>query len=475
MNGHGRSPTVTHGVSSFFTHSSGGRKPTPEGRANRLAAVDPELGIRTMHNVLSLILGGGRGSRLYPLTMLRSKPAVPIAAKYRLIDIPISNCINSGFNRIYVLTQFLSVSLHRHIGNTYKFDPFSKGFVEVLAAQQTNEAMDWYQGTADAVRQQVRYVHEDGCRDVLILSGDQVYRMDFHQLLKSHHDSKADVTIAVLPVGPEQASQFGIMRLDDAGRVIGFVEKPKTPAEQKAWQTPAEWMERRGIRCQGRPFLASMGIYLFTRDALIRMLNEPPLATDFGKEIFPRSIASNHVQAHLFDGYWEDVGTVKAYHEASLALARENPPFDFHSPDGVIYTRMRYLPASRIRNATLDQCLIGDGCVIQGGANIQRCVIGIRTMIGPKTVLRDTVIIGADNFETPADLAENRRRGVPNIGVGAGSVIEHAILDKDARVGANVQIRKRDASHNSEGKNYVIRDGIVVIPKGAVVLDGTVI
>src|SRR5262249_33168892 len=272
-----------------------------------------------------------------------------------------SNCINSGFVRVYVLTQFLSVSLHRHIGNTYKFDPFSRGFVEVLAAQQTNEAADWYQGTADAVRQNIRYVHEDRCRDVLILSGDQLYRMDFRHLLKTHRDSQADVTIAVLPVSAEQSSQFGIVRLDDAGRVVGFVEKPKTEEELNPYRTPAEWMERRGIQAQGRPCLASMGIYLFSRETLFRLLSDPPLATDFGKELFPRSIHPPHVQAHLVDGYWEDVGTVKAYHEASLALTGDNPPFDFHSPEGVIYTRMRYLPASRVMNAVLDDCLVADG------------------------------------------------------------------------------------------------------------------
>jgi glucose-1-phosphate adenylyltransferase len=428
-----------------------------------------------MHDVLSLILGGGRGTRLYPLTMLRSKPAVPIAGKYRLIDIPISNCINSGCNRIYVLTQFLSVSLHRHISNTYKFDPFSRGFVEVLAAQQTNEAADWYQGTADAVRQNVRYVHEDGAGDVLILSGDQLYRMDYGQLLRTHRDNKADVTIAVLPVSAEQAAQFGIVRLDEAGRVVGFVEKPKTKEELEPWRTPAEWINQRGIRSEGRQFLASMGIYVFTREALIHLLNAPPLATDFGKEIFPRSIKTHHVQAFLFDGYWEDVGTVKAYHEANLALTADEAPFDFHTPDGVIYTRMRYLPAARVVNASLDHCLISDGCVIQPGAKLQHSVVGLRTMVGRNAVIRDTVIIGADRFETKAEKEEDRRRGAPSLGIGEGSVIENAIIDKDARVGANVRIINRDKARDAEGKNYVIRDGIVVIPKAMVVPDGTVI
>src|SRR5580765_2215464 len=342
-----------------------------------------------MHGVLSLILGGGRGTRLYPLTMLRSKPAVPIAGKYRLIDIPISNCINSGFQRIYVLTQFLSVSLHRHIANTYKFDPFSQGFVEVLAAQQTNEAADWYQGTADAVRQQIRYVHEDGCSEVLVLSGDQIYRMDFGQLLDTHRNSDADVTIAVLPVAAEAVSGFGIMRLDDAGRVLGFVEKPQSPEQLQPLWTSAEWMEKRGIACNGRHFMASMGIYLFKRDVLFQVLNTPPRATDFGKEIFPRTLKTHHVQAHLFDGYWEDVGTVKAYHDASLALVGENPPFDFHSSDGVIYTRMRYLPASRLSGATMEQCLISDGCVIGHGTKLVQSVIGVRTRIGRGASIRN--------------------------------------------------------------------------------------
>jgi glucose-1-phosphate adenylyltransferase len=428
-----------------------------------------------MNSVLSLILGGGRGTRLYPLTMLRSKPAVPIAGKYRLIDIPISNCINSGFNRIYVLTQFLSVSLHRHIANTYKFDPFSRGFVEVLAAQQTNESIDWYQGTADAVRQQIRYVLEDRCSDVLILSGDQLYRMDFAKLLETHRASDAHVTLAVLPVPAEATPGFGIMRLDDTGRVIGFVEKPQTPQQLEPFRTSAEWIEGRGVPCKGRHYLASMGIYLFQRDVLIEMLNAPPLATDFGKEVFPRSIKTHRVQAHLFDGYWEDVGTVKAYHEASLALTDDEPPFDFHSAEGVIYTRMRYLPASRISGAAMQQCLVSDGCVVHAGATIVRSVLGVRTRIGHNVTVRNSVLIGADRFETDQERADNKRRGLPDITVGNGTVIENAILDKDCRVGNNVRIVNRLQAQNEEGKNYVIRDGIVVIPKGAVVLDGTVI
>jgi glucose-1-phosphate adenylyltransferase len=428
-----------------------------------------------MHDVLSLILGGGRGTRLYPLTKLRSKPAVPVAGKYRLIDIPISNCINSGCNRIYVLTQFLSVSLHRHIANTYKFDPFSRGFVEVLAAQQTNETADWYQGTADAVRQQIRYVREDGAREVLILSGDQLYRMDFAKLLHAHREDKADVTIAVLPVPRSQVSGFGIVQVDDAGQVVGFVEKPQSDAQLAPLATPAEWLERRGIHAQGRPYLASMGIYLFNRQVLVDLLNAPPLATDFGKEIFPRSIKTHRVQAHLFDGYWEDLGTVKAYHEANLALASESPPFDFHSPEGVIYTRMRYLPASRVSGATMQECLVSDGCVIQGGSRVERSVVGIRSRIGRNTVVRDTVIIGADKFETETERAQNRERGVPDLVLGDNCAVERAIIDKDCRIGNNVRIVNRRGVSEEEGDNYVIREGIVVIPRGCVVRDGTVI
>jgi len=428
-----------------------------------------------MHEVLSLILGGGRGTRLYPLTQLRSKPAVPVAGKYRLIDIPISNCINSGMHRIYVLTQFLSVSLHRHIGNTYKFDPFSRGFVEVLAAQQTNEAADWYQGTADAVRQQVRYVIEDPCTNVLILSGDQLYRMDFRQMLKTHRETKADATIAVLPVPRADVPGFGIVQLDDSGRVTGFVEKPQADPAISECRTPASWIDQKGIKSNGREHLASMGIYLFTRKALLDLLNIRPLATDFGKEVFPRSIKTHRVQAHLFDGYWEDLGTVKAYHEANLALAAENPPFDFHSPEGVIYTRMRFLPASRVMGARLRHCLVSDGCVIQNGSDLERCVLGIRSRIGRNATIRDTVILGADRFETDADREANRALNRPDLLIGEGTLIERAILDKEVRIGRNVRIVNEKGAIDEEGENYVIRDGIVTIPRGTIIPDGTVI
>jgi glucose-1-phosphate adenylyltransferase len=427
-----------------------------------------------MPDILSLILGGGRGSRLYPLTKHRSKPAVPIAGKYRLIDIPISNCINSDIKRIYVLTQFLSVSLHRHIANTYKFDAFGNEFVEILAAQQTNEAAGWYQGTADAVRQNIPYVEEERPRAVLILGGDQLYRMDFRQLAKTHEDSGADMTIAVLPVSQDQGPGLGIVRLDESGRVIGFEEKPKTPEQLSSLRMSGEWLRQRGM-ASDRPLLASMGIYLFNLQPLLDLLQTPPLAADFGKEIFPRSIVTHRVQAHLFDGYWEDLGTIKAYHEASLRLASNDPPFSFHSPEGFMYTRMRFLPASRVSSARLEECLISDGCIIEPGAQISRCVVGVRSHIGKDVSLRNTVFIGADRFETEEEKAQNARRRVPNLGVGDGSVIEQAILDKDCRVGRNVRIVNHQNVMEAEAGTYVIRDGIVVIPKAAVIHDGTVI
>jgi glucose-1-phosphate adenylyltransferase len=335
--------------------------------------------------------------------------------------------------------------------------------------------MDWYQGTADAVRQNIRYVHEDGCKEVLILSGDQLYRMDFRKMIESHRESGADATLAVLPVAEELTPGLGLVRVDDHGRVLGFVEKPKQKEQLGPIRMPAEWMEQRGIESKGREYLASMGIYVFKKDSLIRVLNAPPLATDFGKEVFPRSLGTHHVHTFLFDGYWEDVGTIGAYHEASLALTGRVPPFDFHSPGGVIYTRMRYLPASRVNDAHLEECLVSDGCFVDGGTQIRRCVLGVRTRIGQNCKLTNSVIIGADRFETDEERASNRTRGIPDLGVGDGTVIEKAILDKDARIGKNVKILNKNKAENEDGQNYVIREGVVVIPKGAVVLDGAVI
>lgn len=430
-----------------------------------------------MRSVLALILGGGRGTRLFPLTRARSKPAVPVAGKYRLIDIPISNCINSELHNIYVLTQFLSVSLHRHISNTYKFDMFSKGFVEVLAAQQTNESADWYQGTADAVRQNISYIERESPDEVLILSGDQLYRMDYRQLIETHRGHRADVTIAAIPVEEKDTAGFGLLSMDAHSRVTGFVEKPKTAEERAPYFTSTEWIERRGIPARGRHYLANMGIYLFKTDVLLELLTAKPLATDFGKEVFPRNYKTKQVCAHLFDGYWEDLGTIRSYHEASLALAGPNPPFDFFAPDGVIFTRMRNLPASRINGATLEQSLVADGCVIGTDSRVDHSLIGVRSRIGVGCTIRDTVIIGSDKFETDAQRAENRKRNRPDLNIGDGAVVERAILDKDCRVGRGAKLVNRDNLTDFDGPNgsYYIRDGIICVPRGAVIPDGTVV
>ncbi len=427
--------------------------------------------------VLSLILGGGRGTRLFPLTKLRAKPAVPVAGKYRLIDIPISNCINSNLPRIYVLTQFLSVSLHRHIANTYKFDMFSRGFVEVLAAMQTYEASDWYQGTADAVRQNSLYIKNEGADEVLILSGDQLYRMDYRALVRTHRESKADVTIAAIPVKEDQTSGFGLLSMDDAGRVTSFVEKPRTEAERKPYFTPAEWIDERGIKSAGRNYLANMGIYLFNTDVLFDLLNEKPLATDFGKEVFPRSVGRRKIHAHLFDGYWEDLGTIKSYHEASLALADDHPPFDFYQPEGTIYTRMRNLPASRMDGTTLNRCVIADGCRIGSGTTLEHCLIGVRSRIGMNCKLTDTVMIGSDRYEDAGEQKRNVIDGVPLLNVGDNTIIANAILDKDCRVGSNVRMlnEKGLQEYDEPAGLWHIREGVVCVPRGAIIPNGTVI
>jgi glucose-1-phosphate adenylyltransferase len=430
-----------------------------------------------MRSVLALILGGGRGSRLFPLTKSRSKPAVPVAGKYRLIDIPISNCINSDLHTIYVLTQFLSVSLHRHIANTYKFDMFSQGFVEVLAAQQTNESADWYQGTADAVRQNMSYIERENPADVLILSGDQLYRMDFRHLIETHRGHRADVTIAAIPVAEKDTAGFGLLSMDAHSRITGFVEKPKTAEEREPFYTSTEWIERRGIECDGRHYLANMGIYLFKTQVLLEVLTAKPLATDFGKEVFPRNYKTKHICAHLFDGYWEDLGTIRSYHEASLALAGPNPPFDFFAPDGVIYTRMRNLPPSRFNGAVLERSVVADGCVIGADTRIEHSLIGVRSRIGAGCTIRDAVIIGSDKFETDAQRDENRKRNRPDLNVGDGAVIESAILDKDCRIGRGAKLINRDHKQDADGPNgtFYIRDGIICIPRGGVIPDGTVI
>lgn len=428
-----------------------------------------------MPKVICLILGGGRGSRLYPLTKSRSKPAVPIAGKYRLIDIPISNCLHSGLSRIFVLTQFNSVSLHRHIASTYKFDVFSGGFVEILAAQQTIQHESWYQGTADAVRRNIPYFAESDYDYVLILSGDQLYRMDFQDMLRTHRESRAVVTIATLPVEEKEATSCGIMKIDERGRVTDFLEKPKTPEALARVRSSAESLARLNFSNANRPYLASMGIYLFDRSTLVDLLNQPG-TTDFGKEIFPQTIRNHVVQAHLFDGYWEDIGTVGAFHRANLDLASDSPPFDFMSGDRPIFTRPRYLPCSRLSGVTVRHSLIADGCEIGAGSLIENSVIGVRAQIADNVVIRNSYVMGADSFESTRQRDSSQRAGLPPLGIGAGSVLENAIIDKNPRIGARVRITNAAGVEDSEEHaTHMIRDGIVVVPKFTALADGTVI
>ena len=428
-----------------------------------------------MSKVTCLILGGGRGTRLFPLTKSRSKPAVPIAGKYRLIDIPISNCIHSGLSRIFVLTQFNSVSLHRHIANTYKFDPFGGGFVEILAAQQTMQHESWYQGTADAVRRNIPYFAEDKADLVLILSGDQLYRMNFQEMIRSHLESKAEATISALPVGETEAKSCGIMKIDASRRVIEFEEKPKTPEKLARVRTDPDGLERFGIASKGRGYLASMGIYLFNRSTLVQLLSEGT-ATDFGHEIFPQAIANHRVHTHLFDGYWEDIGTIGAFHQANIDLTKDVPPFDFTFGDHPIFTRPRYLPCSRLLGANISNSLIADGCVIGKGSVIENSVIGVRAQIAENVTIRNTYIIGQDLYEQPKHVADNARANRPNFGIGANSVIENAIIDKNARIGRNVKVQNAAGIVEQEdAPHYVIRDKIVVIPRHTILQDGVVI
>jgi glucose-1-phosphate adenylyltransferase len=421
-----------------------------------------------MHNVLAIVLGGGRGTRLYPLTKFRSKPAVPLAGNYRLIDIPLSNCINSGVQRMYVLTQFNSVSLHRHIRRTYTFDGFSGGFVEILAAQQTNETSNWYQGTADAVRQNVRYVEESNADYVLVLSGDQLYRMNYADMLATHQKSGADVSIAAMPVTREAARAFGIMRADDTGRVVGFLEKPKTSEEADLVRTEPAWIDAHGVPSKGRDLLASMGIYLFNRDLLLDVLTKTDYH-DFGREVFPASMRARKVHMHLFDGYWEDIGTIKSFYECNLELARPNPPFELASATAPIYTRTRFLPPSQILDAKVASSMISDGCHIEAGAVIENSVIGLRTRIGRNVVIRNSVLLGNDFYE---ENGKNGQSGIP-LGIGDGSVIEGAIIDKNCRIGAGVRvINSQKVETSPESPECMIVDGIAVVQRGATLPDG---
>ncbi|WP_169979969.1 glucose-1-phosphate adenylyltransferase [Tautonia rosea] len=429
----------------------------------------------TRNNVTCLILGGGRGTRLFPLTALRSKPAVPIAGKYRLIDIPISNCIYSGLNRMYVLTQFNSLSLHRHITNTYKFDGFGGGFVEILAAQQTMENQEWYQGTADAVRQNLDLLKEELSELVLILSGDQLYRMDFQEMIRLHYETRAAATIAALPVDEQEATACGIMQIKPDGQVHNFLEKPKTRDALDSVRTDPKWLENQGIRAGNRSYLASMGIYLFNRDVLVDLLHRMEV-DDFGKGVFPAAIADPNMRVQIFpfDGYWEDIGTIGAFHKANIDLTRVDAPFDFAADNKTIFTRPRFMAPSKVNGATLTRCLIADGAAIGKGSVLEHSIVGLRTQIGENVTIRNSYVMGADVFEGQRGIEKNQKEGRPNIGVGDDSIIEDAIIDKNARVGRGVRIRKqpKDQEVDREGLYYV-RDGIVVVPKFAVIPDGT--
>ena len=417
-----------------------------------------------MRDVMALILGGGRGTRLYPLTKLRAKPAVPIGGKYRLIDIPISNCLNSEIHKIYVMTQFLSASLHRHIYQTYKFDVFSGGFVYILAAEETPSGMDWYQGTADAVRKQLSRFAHARVKDILILSGDHLYRMNYAEFVKLHREKRADVTIAVQPVARADASRFGILKTDDEGRIVSFHEKP----------LPDELDGLESIPDSDKPYLASMGVYLFRTDMLRQVLEESD-AEDFGKQIIPAAIESLRVYAFPFDGYWEDIGTIRALYEANLALTLPDPPFDFYDPNNPIYSRPRFLPCSRADGCHLERTVLAEGCLIEQ-SDIRESVLGLRSVIGPDARVTRTVMMGADFYETPGRKAENRRRDRPDVGIGRGSIIEGAIIDKNARIGEGVTIRPHAPGEEMiDAGNYVIQDGIVVVPKNAVIPDGAII
>lgn len=425
-----------------------------------------------MHNVIALILGGGKGTRLHPLTEARSKPAVPIGGKYRIIDIPVSNCINSDIRKMFVVTQFNSKSLNHHINHAYRFDIFSKRFVDILAAEQTYDNINWYQGTADAVRHNMRYIQDyDDCDTVLILSGDQLYRMDYRELYKFHIEQDADMTLATLPVPVEQVPSFGIMKItrdDEKYRVSDFAEKPKDFGIIQKYATSETVLKSLGFEDMTRTHLASMGIYMFKRKVLERVLTESS-DPDFGHHIIPQLISSGGVAPYIFDGYWEDIGTIKSFHQANLDLVGENPTFKVYEPEAPFYTNPRFLPPAFIDGADMDATLVAEGARILGG-HLRNSVVGLRSMIRTNTVLHNVVMLGADYYED--DLTENY--DIP-MGIGEGTVIKNAIIDKNARIGAGVKLENRkEYSHYDphDDFQFYVRDGVIVVPKNAVIPDG---
>lgn len=431
-----------------------------------------------MKRVLAIILGGGAGTRLYPLTKLRAKPAVPLASKYRLIDIPVSNCINSEIYKIYVLTQFNSASLNRHLSRSYTFSGFSEGFVEVLAAQQTPENPNWFQGTADAVRQYLWLFQEWDVDEYLILSGDHLYRMDYRQFIQRHRETGAEITISVVPIDDDRASDFGLMKIDDSGRVIDFSEKPKGDA-LKAMQVDTTVLGLSPEEAKQSPYIASMGIYVFTRDAMVKLLRELPERTDFGKEIIPASSKDHNVQAYLFDDYWEDIGTIKAFYDANMALTQQpRPPFSFYDESAPIYTRPRYLPPTKMLDCNVKESIIAEGCILKE-CSITHSVLGVRTRIESGCVIEDTMLMGADYYQSQAERASGAScdSDITPLGIGKDTTIRRAIIDKNARIGCNVQIINKDNVQEAERENlgFYIRSGIVVVFKGATIPDGMVI
>ena len=419
----------------------------------------------TTQRTLAIVMGGGAGTRLFPLTKDRSKPAVPLGGKYRIVDIPISNCLNSGLRSIYVLTQFNSMSLHRHIQASYKFDNFSRSFVEILAAQQTPAGSEWYQGTADAVRQNMRYFLERPFDYYLILSGDQLYRMDFRVLLHQHIQSGADISLATKPVQRGQVSEFGIMQSGVDLRITRFIEKPKDEPNLSEFKMSPELLAAVGFDQEAELFQASMGIYIFNRDVLVSCLDNQ--LVDFGKHVIPQSIQDRNVNAFIFKGYWEDIGTIRAFYEANLDLTNIVPEYSFFDAEWPVYTHPRFLPGSKINGATLRQAIISDGCIITD-AHIERSVLGIRSIIQSGATIRNSIIMGADHFEQdrPANADP------PPIGIGRNCVIDRAIIDKNARIADGVVITPEGKAPNLDAENFFIRDGIVVVPKNAVIPAG---
>jgi glucose-1-phosphate adenylyltransferase len=418
-------------------------------------------------DIIAVILGGGKGERLFPLTKDRAKPAVPIAGKFRLVDIPISNCIHANMDRIFVLTQFNSTSLNRHIVRTYQFDVFSRGYVQILAAQQTQESMDWYQGTADAVRQNLLRFLDVRSKYILILSGDQLYRMDYQEMLKKHIDNNAEITVAVLPVERDQVKEFGILKTEPDGRIIEFMEKPQSEDEISSMEIESDILENYGIKSQDRSHVASMGIYIFNSDILEDALGD---RIDFGKHVIPDSINKRRVYAHYFDGYWRDVGTIKSFYETNLELTQLVPPFDFYEESAQIYTRPRFLPGSKINSCSVQSSIICEGAILTDCV-IKNSIIGVRSIINAGAEIENSIIMGADYYERVKDICNAQ----PSVGIGKGSIIRNAIIDKNAKIGCNVIIINKQEENELISDNYSIRDGIVVVHKEAVIPDNTVI